>query len=105
MAGLIAQQGASVLCAHGGQAQPTSDNPRVRVGGAPTVLLGTPWVVTRCGLPPSAGGPCAGASWLSGTTRVTSSGQPLVVQGGGSLATPTGTPLTVVSVQPRVVAS
>jgi hypothetical protein len=37
--------------------------------------------------------------------RVTSSGQPLVVQGGSATCVPTGVPLTVVAAQPRVNAS
>ena len=32
MAGMLLHQGATVMCVHGGQAQPTSPNPRVKVG-------------------------------------------------------------------------
>lgn len=104
MAG-VAHQGAVVICAHGGQAMPTAPNPRVTVTGQPTVLLSAPWTVAGCTLPPAAGGPCVTAMWTTGTTRVTSLGQPLVIQGGSATCAPTGTPLTVASVQPRVVAT
>lgn len=105
MPGPLVQQGASVLCAHGGQAQPTVPNPRVRLGGAASVQLPAPWTVAGCPLPPNAGGPCATASWTSGSVRVTSQGQPLVLQGGSATCVPTGVPLAVLAVQPRVRAS
>jgi hypothetical protein len=102
MPGFLVQQGATVLCAHAGQAQPTAPNPRVKVAGQATVLLTAPWTVAGCPLPPPSGGPCATAQWTAGTTRVTSLGQPLVIQGGSSICAPTGVPLTVAVVQPRV---
>ena len=105
MAGTIVQQGATVLCAHAGQAQPTSVNPRVRVGGRPTVLLPAPWSVAACPLPPNAGGPCATAQWSAGSVRVRSLGQPLVVQGGTATCAPTAVPLNVAVTQLRVTAS
>jgi len=105
MPGLIAHQGATVLCAHGGQAQPTTANPRVTVSGQPTITLTTPYSIAGCPLPPNAGGPCATAFWASGTVRVTSMGLPLVFQGGSATCAPTGAPLTVVSTQIRVNAS
>ena len=105
MPGFLVQQGATVLCGHGGQAQPTAPNPRVKVAGQAGVLLTVPWTVAGCPLPPPAGGPCVTAQWTVGTTRVTSMGQPLVFQGGSAICAPTGVPLTVVVVQPRVRAS
>ena len=37
MPGFLVHVGATVLCAHAGQAQATVPNPRVTVGGQPTV--------------------------------------------------------------------
>lgn len=107
MPGLLVHVGAQVLCAHGGQATPTVPNPRVLVGGQPTVQISTPYVVAGCALPPppSANGPCITAQWLTGTLRVTSGGQPLLVQAGQSMCAPTGTPLTVAATQTRVTAA
>ena len=105
MPGNLVQQGATVLCAHGGQAQPTTPNPRVTTGGQATVLLSAPWTVAGCSLPPNAGGPCATAQWTAGTVRVTSMGQPLVIQSGSSTCVPTGVPLNVTVAQVRVTAS
>ena len=106
MPGFLVQVGAQVLCAHGGQAQPTAPNPRVTVSGQPTVLMTTPYVVAGCVLPPppAANGPCVTAQWLSGTTRVTSNGQPLLVQSSQAICAPTGTPLMIVVTQTRATA-
>lgn len=104
MAGFLLHVGAQVLCSHGGQATPTTPNPRVTVSGQPTVLMTTPYVVAGCALPPppAANGPCVSAQWVSGTTRVTSNGQPLLVQSGLAVCAPTGTPLVIVATQTRV---
>ena len=105
MPGQLAHQGAVTICAHGGQAMPAVPNPRVKVAGQATVLLSAPWTVTGCPFPPFSGGPCVTAQWMVGTTRVTSMGQPLVIQGGTATCVPTGVPLTVTAVQPRVKAT
>ena len=105
MSGTLVEQGATVLCSHGGQATPTAPNPRVRLGGASAVGLSAPWTVAGCPLPPSAGGPCVTALWSAGTARVTSMGQPLVVRTGTATCTPTGVPVQVVMTQVRVSAS
>ncbi len=104
MASLV-QQGATVLCSHGGQAQPTAPNPRVSLSGQAAVSLSAPWTVSGCPFPPNSGGPCATATWSAGTVRVTSSGEPLVVQSGSATCVPTGVPLSVSVAQPRVSAS
>jgi hypothetical protein len=104
MPGFLLHVGAQVLCAHGGQAQPTVPNPRVTVSGQPTVTITAPYVVAGCALPPppAANGPCVTAQWLVGTTRVLSNGQPLLVQSSQAICAPTGTPLVIVATQPRV---
>jgi len=104
MPGVLVHVGAQVLCSHGGQAQPTVPNPRVLVSGQPTALITTPYVVAGCALPPppAANGPCVTAQWVTGTTRVLSNGQPLVVQSSQAICAPTGTPLLIIVTQPRV---
>jgi hypothetical protein len=106
MPGFLLHVGATVLCAHGGQAQPTAPNPRVTVSGQPTVTLTTPYVVAGCALPPppAANGPCVTAQWITGTVRVLSNGQPLLVQSSQAVCAPTGTPLVIVVTQTRVTA-
>ncbi|MEW2051330.1 hypothetical protein [Streptomyces sp. NPDC005476] len=100
MPGLLAHQGAVTLCVHAGQARPAVLNPRVKVAGQATVVLPAPWLIAGCA--PPVGLPCATAQWITGTTRVRSGGVPLVIQGGTAVCAPTGGPLTVVAVQPRV---
>jgi hypothetical protein len=103
MPGFVLHMGATVLCAHGGQAQPTVPNPRVTVSGQPTVTMAAPYVVAGClfnvsGVPT----PCVTAQWVTAATRVTSNGQPLLLQDSQAVCMPTGTPLLPLVVQPRV---
>lgn len=104
MPGFLLHVGATVLCSHAGQAQPTVPNPRVLVSGQPTVTLTAPYVVAGCTLPPppAANGPCVTAQWLMGTTRVTSNGQPLLVQSSQAICARSGQPLIITVTQTRV---
>lgn len=102
MPGLLLHAGATVLCAHAGQAQATVPNPRVRVSGQPVTTLGPPYAVAGCVLPSTAGGPCVTANWMVAATRVRAGGQPVLLRDSVAVCVPTGTPLTVVVTQPRV---
>ena len=106
MPGFLVHVGATVTCSHGGQAQPTVPNPRVVFSGTPTVTVAGPYLVAGCAFPPpiAANGPCVSATWIppSGSVRVLSNGQPLVVQSSQAICAPTGTPLVIVVTQPRV---
>ena len=107
MPGFLLHVGATVLCAHGGQAQPTVPNPRVTVSGQPTVAMTAPYVVAGCAFPPPpvANGPCVTAQWVTAATRVTSNGQPLLLLDSQAICTPTGTPLVVALTQTPVTAT
>lgn len=102
MPGPLLHQGATVICAHAGQAQPTVPSPRVRVGGQPIVTVSTSYLVTGCPLPPQAGGPCVSAQWITGATRVRAGQVPVLLTDSQSVCVPTGTPLTPVVTQLRV---
>lgn len=104
MAGFLLHQGATVLCSHAGQATPSAPNPRVMVSGQQTVLIAAPWIIAGCPLVPPPLPPCVSAQWVTGTLRVTSMGQPLVVQSGVAISIPNGTPLLPVVMQTRVIA-
>lgn len=97
--------GATVLCAHGGQATPTTPFPRVLVSGQPVVNLMTPYVVMGCALTGTASPPCLTGQWVMGALRVLAGGVPLVTMAGSSVTTPTGTPMLPVVAQPRVLAT
>ena len=103
MPGFILHVGAIVMCAHGGQAQATAPNPRVKVSGQPTVLQPMPYVIAGCAFPPPpvANGPCVTASWVMGALRVKSNGMPLLLADSQAICTPTGTPLTIAMTQMR----
>ena len=105
MPGPVVHLGATVMCAHAGQATPTTPFPRVLVGGQPVVTLATPYVVAGCALTGTPTPPCVTGQWLAGATRVLAGGVPLALQAGSSVTVPTGTPMLPLVVQPRVVAS
>lgn len=105
MPGPLLHVGASVMCPHGGQAQPAEPNRRVWVAGQPTVTMSMVFTVTGCGLVGPAqegGGPCVIATWVTGATRVTAGGVPLLLADSVAVCSPTGTPLTTARTQTRV---
>ncbi|HEX6649347.1 MAG TPA: hypothetical protein VF075_07400 [Pyrinomonadaceae bacterium] len=106
MPGFLLHLGATVLCSHAGQAQPTVVNPRVLVSGQPTVTIAAPYVVAGCALPPppAANGPCVTAQFVTAATRVLSNGQPLLLLDSQAICAPTGTPLIIAVTQVRVTA-
>lgn len=104
MPGFLLHVGATVMCAHGGQAQPTVPNPRVLVSGQPTVTIASPYVVAGCAMPPptAGNGPCVTAQFVTAATRVLSNGQPLLLIDSQAVCVPTGTPLIPSVTQVRV---
>lgn len=104
MPGFLLHVGATVMCAHGGQAQPAVPNPRVLVSGQPTVTIASPYLVAGCAMPlPTAGnGPCVTAQFVTAATRVLSNGQPLLLIDSQAICVPTGTPLIPSVTQVRV---
>lgn len=104
MPGFLLHQGATVLCAHAGQAQPTVPNPRVKVSGQQIVTQPTVYTIAGCTLPPptAANGPCVTAQWITAATRVQAGGIPVLLQDSQAICAPTGTPLNIVVTQTRV---
>jgi hypothetical protein len=104
MPGFLVHVGATVLCSHGGQAQPAVLNPRVTVMGQPTVTIASQYLVAGCAFPPPpvANGPCVIAQFVTASTRLTSLGQPLLLLDSQAICVPTGTPLIIAVTQTRV---
>ena len=104
MPGTLLHVGATINCAHQGQAQPTSPNPRVKVMGQSVVTQVCPYAIAGCTNPPPPNnvGPCVTAQWVSAATRVKVMGQPVLLQDSKAICIPTGTPLTVAVTQLRV---
>lgn len=61
---------------------------------APHPIIGCPMTI----------GSCVTGYWIVGTTRVTSDGEPLVLDNSPGVCAPTGAPLVVVTAQTRVTA-
>lgn len=102
MPGFILHVGATVLCAHGGQAQPTAPNPRVTVGGQPIVTMPAPYTIAGCPFNVSGSPvPCVTASWVTAATRITSNGLPVLLLDSQAICAPNGTPLMIVATQTR----
>ena len=104
MPGYLLHLGATVMCAHGGQAQPTVTNPRVTVSGQPITTLPAPYVVAGCPFNVSGSPvPCVTGQWTTAATRVTSNGMPVLLLDSQATCVPNGTPLIISSTQVRVV--
>ena len=103
MPGFLLHVGATVMCAHAGQAQPTVPNPRVKVSGQPIVTQPTMYTIAGCPFNVSgAPVPCVTGQWISGATRVLASGQPVLLMDSQAICVPNGTPLNIVITQTRV---
>ena len=78
---------------------------RRRSWASPPSRITAPYVVAGCAFPPppAANGPCVTAQFLTGSVRVTSIGQPLLLLASQAICAPTGTPLIITVTQTRVV--
>lgn len=103
MPGFLLHLGAQVICAHGGQAQPTAPVPRVLVSGQPVTTITGPYVVAGCALPPppAGNGPCLTAQFVTSATRITVNGVPPLLLDSQAVCVPSGTPLMIVQTQAR----
>ncbi len=103
MPGYLLHQGATVLCMHGGQAQPITVNLRIKVGGQMVVTQSDMYSISGCpftiGSSPS---PCVTSQWVTAATRVKAGGMPVILQDGRAVCVPNGTGLNIVMTQMRV---
>ncbi len=102
MPGFLLHVGATVMCMHGGQAQPLVPSPRVTVGGQPIVTQSSPYAITGCALTGTPSPPCVTAQWITAATRVTAGGVPVLLQDSQAICTASGTGLQVIVTQVRV---
>ena len=103
MPGFLLHSGATVLCAHAGQAQPTAPNPRVKVSGQPVTTQAAPYTVAGCPFNVSgAPVPCVTAQWVTAAIRVRAGGLPVLLQDSQAICAPNGAPLSIVMTQVRV---
>jgi uncharacterized Zn-binding protein involved in type VI secretion len=103
MPGYLMNQGAQVLCMHGGMSQPITTNLRVKAGGQPIVTQQDMYSVSGCPYAPgSALMPCVTGSWISAATRVKAGGMPVILQDSQATCVPNGTGFNIVMTQVRV---
>lgn len=102
MPGFLLHQGATVLCMHGGQAQPTAPNPRVKVGGQMIVTQSVTYTVAGCPFNTGSPVPCVTAQWVMAATRVKSNGVPVLLQDSQAVCAPNGTGVNILVTQVRV---
>jgi hypothetical protein len=103
MPGYLLHVGATILCMHGGQAQASAPNPRVKVGGQPVVTQSAPHTVAGCPFSTPGGPmPCVTAQWVTAATRVRAGGVPVLLQDSQAVCAPNGTGVNIVMTQVRV---
>ena len=104
MPGYLLDAGATVLCMHAGDAQPTVTNQKVKAGGQPIVTQSSTYTISGCALPPPivANGPCLTAQWVSAASKVKAGGEPVLLKDSSAVCVPTGTGLNVVVTQMKV---
>lgn len=98
MSKFLLHEGASVKCAHGGQAKPTVTSQRVTVSGQPIVMKRQPYTISGC---PSYYS-CVTAQWIKAATRITSEGMPVLLFDSEAICTPNGTGVVILSTQTKV---
>jgi len=107
MSAFVLHQGATVLCLHAGQAQPTVTDLHVKVSSQAVVTQSSTHTITGCTLPspPNGNGPCVTAQWMTAATRVKASGLPVLLQTSQAACVPTGTGVNILRTQTRVKAT
>ena len=106
MPGPLASRRRARSCAPtAGRRQPTVPNPRVLVSGQPTVTITAPYVVAGCAFRRRRRArPLRHRAMDHGlATRVLSNGQPLVLFDSQAICAPTGTPVSIIGTQMRVI--
>ncbi|MDY6795811.1 MAG: hypothetical protein SWK76_11150 [Actinomycetota bacterium] len=103
MPGFLLHAGATVMCSHAGQAQPTAPDPRVKVSGQPIVTKSCVYTIAGCPFNVSGSPvPCVTGQWITSATRVMAGGLPVILRDSQSVCTPNGTPMNIVVTQTRV---
>lgn len=73
--GYVLQQGCTIMCPHGGQAQVVATGQRLKVDGAPALLPTDTFTITGC--PFTVGPkyqPCVTISWMAESVRLKTGG-------------------------------
>ncbi len=97
MPGPAVNMGATVICAHGGQAQCIMPIPTILIDNQPAIAVPANYVIAGCAFPPppAGNGPCVTGILTSASSKVITQSGPLLIQGPPGTCVPTGTPLIV----------
>lgn len=102
MPGYLLGEGATVLCLHGGQAQPVTTNLRVKAGGRPIVTGQDLYSISGCPFNPGSPSPCVTGQWVSTAARIKAGGLPVILLDSQAVCTPNGTGFNILITQLRV---
>jgi hypothetical protein len=91
MAEGILHPGVQVFCMHQGQATPVAVAAVVTLSGQPAIVQTNIYEIKACSNPPSAGGPCVTAQWVTAASCVRVKGIPILLQNSQALCAPTST--------------
>ena len=82
MGAQILNQGCTIQCPHGGQAQVVPANTRVKVGGSLALLATDTFVISGCPftVPPGTPMPCVTIQWSAPATRDTVTQTPVLLE-------------------------
>jgi hypothetical protein len=106
MPGFILHEGATVMCAHGGSAEPTEVSTSVFVGGQPVTTQAAPYTIAGCSFNISGSpSPCITAQWTVASTQVFVDGLPVLLLDSQATCIPNGTPLIISTTQTQVTAT
>jgi hypothetical protein len=77
----VLQLGCTIQCPHGGSAICVTQNARVKLGGAPALLVSDSFTVVGCSFPPSGPpSPCVTIEWQAPAARVKVGGTPVLLE-------------------------
>lgn len=81
MMGFLMHLGATVMCSHGGQANPGGASVRVLLSGQPAVTLSHAYTIAACPFttPEPAPKPCTSLQWTTTALRVRIEGAPAIL--------------------------
>lgn len=113
MPGFVLTAGTVLTCSHGGTVTITPTQARALASGSPIATVSDQFIVAGCPGVPPAPAVCTKVQWVGTASRVTASGQPVLVQslppgpvpGDGVVAGPPSPIPLVATMQLQVVAS
>ena len=100
---MILTTAGTLLCPHGGQVMANIETSGVTIAGAPVLTQDMTLIIASRPLPANTPpGPCVSGRFMTGASRVTVMGRPVLLADSISTSTPAGLPMQVLTMQQRV---